>query len=183
MMQRKKKGKVSFQTLRSMTMDWTRRKMVEWSSQLMYVDALHSLTQAIAALSISCLLPPCPAKAFRKLSKNSFCKQDRKSAYKSWSQSLVYMCICLRIFFPPTLLALLLSSTVSLEIVCVISGQRMRRMICSGHTAAFLLALSAKLSTRSNSFSAASVYTKHTHIGLMTICGASITYYTGVPRY
>lgn len=62
----------------------------------------------------------------------------------------------------PTLLTLL-SSTVSLEMVCVISGQRMRRMVCRGHTAAFRLVLSAKVSTRSNSFSAASAHT-HTHL-------------------
>ncbi len=84
----------------------------------------------------------------------------QKSACECWSQS--HLCsVC--VFFPPTLLALL-SSTVSLEIVCVISGQRMRRMICSGHTAAFRLALSAKLSTRSNNFSAASEHiSTHTH--------------------
>lgn len=157
---------ITAQTLRSMTMDWTRRKMVEWSSQLMYVEALHSLTQAIAALSISCLLPPWPAKAFRKLSRNSFCRHNRKgkeSLCECWSQYL--LCVCLCVFFPPTLLALL-SSTVSLEMVCVISGQRMRRMICRGHTAAFLLALSAKLSTRSNNFSAASEH-RPTHTELM----------------
>lgn len=69
-------------------------------------------------------------------------------------------CVC------HTLLTLL-SSIVSLEMVCVISGQRMRRMVCRGHTAAFRLVLSAKLSTRSNNFSAASEHTctegKHQH--------------------
>lgn len=86
----------------------------------------------------------------------------------------ICMCVCLLSSPSPTLLALL-SSTVSLEMVCVISGQRMRRIICSGQTAAFLLALSAKLSTRSNSFSAASEHTIETKV-----CkhGQSILYYT-----
>lgn len=53
------------------------------------------------------------------------------------------------------------SSDVSLDMSCVMSGQRMRRMICRGQTAAFLFVLSAKLSTRSNSFSAQSK--RHTH--------------------
>ncbi len=39
----------------------------------------------------------------------------------------------------------------------------MRRMICRGQTAAFLFVLSAKLSTRSNSFSAHSETHTHTH--------------------
>lgn len=82
-------------TFRSMTMDWTRRKMVEWSSQLMYVEALHSLTQAMAALSISCLLPPWPAKAFRKLSRNSFWPSRRTGSSVSASASkCVFLHVC-----------------------------------------------------------------------------------------
>lgn len=63
-------------------MDCTSRKMTELSSQLMYVDALHSLTQAIAALSVSCLLPLCPARAFLRLSRNSFCRIQSRDSYK-----------------------------------------------------------------------------------------------------
>lgn len=81
-------------TFRSMTMDWTRRKMVEWSSQLMYVEALHSLTQAMAALSISCLLPPWPAKAFRKLSRNSFWQSQGREAVWVRVRLSVYFCTC-----------------------------------------------------------------------------------------
>lgn len=62
-------------------MDCTSRKMTELSSQLMYVDALHSLTQAIAALSVSCLLPLCPARAFLRLSRNSFCRIQSRDSY------------------------------------------------------------------------------------------------------
>lgn len=133
----------------------------------MYVEALHSLTQAMAALSISCLLPPWPDKAFRKLSRNSFWQSQRTESEVSEgaSECVFFECVCLS-YPSPTLLALL-SSTVSLEMVCVISGQRMRRIICRGQTAAFLLALSAKLSTRSNSFSAASEHTIETKVGKM----------------
>lgn len=87
-------------TFRSMTMDWTRRKMVEWSSQLMYVDALHSLTQAMAALSISCLLPPWPAKAFRKLSRNSFWQsQGTGSSVSASASECVYLHVCVSFVF------------------------------------------------------------------------------------
>lgn len=70
-------------------MDCTSRNMTELSSQLMYVDALHSLTQAIAALSVSCLLPPCPARAFLRLSRNSFCRIQTRHSYNQtlWWQT------------------------------------------------------------------------------------------------
>lgn len=72
-------------TLRSITIDCTRRKMTEWSSQLMYVQAFDSLTQAMAALSVNCLLLLWPARAFLRLSKNNFCME---TAHSNKSESI-----------------------------------------------------------------------------------------------
>lgn len=86
------------------------------------------------------------------------------------------MCKCF--FVKACALLSLESSGVSLDMSWVMSGQRMRRMICRGHTAAFLFALSAKLSTRSNSFSAHS--TTHTFNMSKPRKTNIIIWYTGV---